>query len=123
MRFQFREEHTRVRRIITVLAVAMGVSGSCLVASACGASDAILADTNSCNTKFGGTASRIFPENSDLTCKEIRTVLILLPDEVGVWPIYGDSDKVMKCRVFPPRKLPLITRCVSDGKSFTVKAR
>lgn len=106
------------RRLIPLILLA-----TCLVVtggSACG-SQAFSGggETHPCVIKSKGEVSRIQPENSGLSCTTIRSILKLLPDAPGVWPLNNDEGKaVWVCREFPESALPQEVRCHQGRRHF-----
>lgn len=119
---------TVIGRAIKVECAAL-LSRACLIlgalsitASACGAvSMGTSANHGACVFHARKGLSRIKPENSNLKCSEIRPLLVLLPNEIGTWPLKG-SDKAHDetCRIYPRSTLPLEIRCYNGHRHFEV---
>jgi hypothetical protein len=101
---------------LMLVAACLIVTGS----SACGSqaeSSSGLPDP--CVIKSRGSVSRIEPENSDLSCTSIRSILKILPNATGVWPLDDNQgNPVWVCRVFPRAALPQEVRCSHDQRHF-----
>ena len=69
----------------------------------------------------GGLKSRIKPHNSDLTCAQIQSILLVLPDAVGVSKLESNApNQGRTCRVYPPSAYPLEVRCYRGKRYFEV---
>jgi hypothetical protein len=68
---------------------------------------------------------RIEPRTSELTCRDVKAFLILLPDAIGRWPV-TDRNPVKNtisrwiCRTYPAATYHLRVRCRHDGRYFVV---
>lgn len=110
-------------RAIRLGSLVLAVVAIALLNGARGAFGQSMMASSPCDLKLSGTPSRIHVENSGMSCGEIRQLLIPVPEGVVVFPIYEGSGKVLRCRNYPTRARPLITRCASGSRHFTVKAR
>lgn len=96
---------------------------ACLImagSSACG-SQAVSrsGEVDPCLIKSRGSVSRIQPQNSGLSCAAIRSILKILPNATGVWPLHnGKGEVAWVCRVFPKTALPQEVRCHKGRRHF-----
>jgi len=99
-----------------LVAACLIVTGS----SACGSQTVSgSVEEDRCVIESKGSVSRIQPENSGLSCTTISSILKVLPDATGVWPLDDDQGKpVWVCRKFPKAALPQEVRCHYDGRHF-----
>ena len=101
---------------VMLIVVCLIVTGS----SACGSqAESSSGLPNPCVIQSRGSVSRIQPENSDLSCTTIRSILKILPDATGVWPIDDDEgNPIWVCRTFPKTALPREVRCHHGQRHF-----
>jgi len=74
-----------IRRIYTATVVGVAVAGLALAGTACG-SQSVHGPPMSvgCVIKAHGVKSKILPQNSGFTCEDIKSILLLLPNAVGI---------------------------------------
>ncbi len=115
----------RLQVVAVVCASALGLA---LTTVACGAASSQGANPftqsgTSCITSVRGTRSRVNPQNSGYTCEEIASILLVLPNSVGKWPIDGSSPSEGEvCQIYPESKLPLEIECRRGPRHFAVVA-
>ena len=109
--------------MILAVLMALGgvVSGMTLLSSS---NSAAGYEAGSCSMHVRGAASEILPRNSGYGCSTIASMLLVLPNAVGVWPLEGNEGKPkVVCRIYPAKALPLEIRCHQGGKHFDVVAK
>lgn len=102
---------------------ALAISITCLLAvggAACGSGAASASGSGrACVMNDHGVKSRIRPENSGLTCSAIQSILKVLPNEVGVSPLYNENgEPSWVCRKYAKSALPREVRCHEDKRHF-----
>jgi hypothetical protein len=74
-----------------------------------------------CVTEIRHTKSRIKPRDSRYTCAQIKSILLVLPNAVGTWPLEGSSsNRELVCHVYPRTSLPLEVRCQEGSREFEI---
>jgi hypothetical protein len=112
--------HCVNRRSLSVLVFAVATALA-VVGGACGANSAGAAGGKACATAVRGSEARIRPENSGFSCAEIESILSVLPNAPGVWPIEGEGPTANEvCRVYPRSAYPLEIRCHNGHRRFEV---
>lgn len=71
---------------------------------------------NSCSMEDEmGRHLLIEPQSSHMSCREIKQLLVLLPDAPGVWPLYSNGTVTEVCWIYKPN--PTIQlRCHKRGR-------
>jgi hypothetical protein len=113
-----------IRRIYTATVVGVAVAGLALAATACGSQSAPDPPMSvGCVIKAHGVKSKILTQNSGFTCEDIRSILLLLPNAVGIWPLESSAKGQGEvCKIYPKSALPLEVRCHHGKRHFEVVA-
>lgn len=111
-----------IRRIYTTITVGVVVAALTLAGTACGSQSAIDSPTLSgCVIKAHDVKSKILPQNSGFTCGNIKSIMLVLPNAVGIWPLESSTKGQGEvCRVYPKSALPLEVRCHHGARHFEV---
>lgn len=96
---------------------------TCLIATvggACGSQTAAgQPNGDPCVVAIRGSESRIQPENSGLPCSSIKSILSILPNAPGVYPLDNNQGEPMwVCREYPRNALPREIRCRHGQRHF-----
>lgn len=113
---------SRIMRVRVGTLAYIAAVGLALTGTACGANGVIASpNTNPCAVSVAGTKSKIRPESSGYTCSEVQSILLVLPNAVGTWPLEeGNPSQDEICRVYPKSAFPLEIRCHHGRKRFEV---
>jgi len=92
------------------------------VLAGCGGANDGLGDSP-CVIEQHDSKARISLHNSGYTCEVVKKILLVLPGEIGRWPLRGGSPKEREiCEVYPPSSLPLQVKCDHGSRYFTIEA-
>lgn len=122
MQYDRAPHRKQLGKYLTVTTVCAAWVFLALIATACGKQAARSAGSGACVVNHG-RKSKIEPENSGLTCAQAQSILLVLPNSVGTWPIEGENgEKRGTCRIFPHSAYPLEIRCHINMGHFEVVA-